>query len=85
MKPYGKNLRRKAMTTTAIKTNIMNLDQIKTELINAAQAKLKAHAQMGASSRLSILEVAQLRDIIAGNVELNVNSPAQFFGLHSLN
>jgi len=85
VKPFLKKHRRKAMTTTAIKQNTMNLDQIKTELINAAQAKLKTHAQMGASSRLSILEVAQLRDIIAGNVELNVNSSAHFFGLHSLN
>lgn len=63
----------------------MNLDQIKNDLINAAQAKLQAHSQMGSNSRLSILEVAQLRDIIAGNVELNVNQSGQFFGLHSLN
>ncbi len=63
----------------------MNLDQIKNDLINAAQAKLRADSQMGSNSRLSIMEVAQLRDIIAGNVELKVNQSAQFFGLHSLN
>ncbi|MBK6950746.1 MAG: hypothetical protein IPH24_01535 [Crocinitomicaceae bacterium] len=71
--------------TTALKQQTMNLDQIKNDLINAAQAKLRAHSQMGSNSRLSIMEVAQLRDIIAGNVELKVNQSAQFFGLHSLN
>ena len=84
MKPFQQSSRRKVMTTV-LKQQTMNLDQIKAELINAAQAKLKVHAQMGVNSRLSILEVAQLRDIIAGNVELNVNHSPQFFGLHSLN
>lgn len=63
----------------------MNSDQIRQELIRSAQAKLRAHEQMGMKSRLSLIEVAELRDIVAGNVELNVKSTGQFFGLHSLN
>lgn len=63
----------------------MNAEQIKMQLINAAQAKLRTHAKQGKQSRLSIIEVAQLRDIIAGNIDPNLNMQAPFFGLHSLN
>lgn len=62
----------------------MNMNQIKIELIRSAQEKLRNHEQMGSHSKLSILEVAQLRDIVAGNVELK-NFTGSFFGLHSLN
>jgi hypothetical protein len=63
----------------------MNLDQIKHEMIKSAEAKLNAHNRMGSSSKLSILEVAQLRDIVAGNIEETDFRQGQFFGLHSLN
>lgn len=63
----------------------MNLDQIKNELIKSAEAKLQVHKRMGAASKLSILEVAQLLDIVSGNIEENQFRQGQFFGLHSLN
>lgn len=63
----------------------MNLENIKLNMINAAKAKLNQHSQLGSKSNLSILEVAELRDIIAGNIELNVAQSSHFFGLHSLN
>lgn len=63
----------------------MNLDQIKQELIKSAEAKLNAHKSLGSNSKLSLFEVAQLRDIVAGNIEECNFRQAQFFGLHSLN
>jgi hypothetical protein len=83
-KLFFKTCVKPVMTTT--KTHkTMNSDQIKADLIKAAQAKLNAHSTQGRNSRLSIFEVAQLRDIVAGNVELNAHYNGQFFGLHSLN
>ncbi|MBK7129333.1 MAG: hypothetical protein IPM74_07525 [Crocinitomicaceae bacterium] len=70
------------MTT---KPQTMNTDQLKHEMIRRAQAKLKAHESLGMNSNLSLVEVAQLRDIIAGNVDLQFNDLGKFFGLHSLN
>lgn len=70
------------MTT---KPQTMNTDQLKYEMIRRAQAKLKAHESLGINSNLSLVEVAQLRDIVAGNVDLPLNETGRFFGLHSLN
>ena len=63
----------------------MNMDQIKHDIIKTAQSKLQMHKRMGSSSKLSIMEVAQLVDIISGNIEENSFKQGQFFGLHSLN
>ena len=63
----------------------MNLDQIKKELIKSAEAKLNAHKVLGSNSKLSLFEVAQLRDIVAGNIEETTFRKPQFMGLHSLN
>ena len=63
----------------------MNLENIRTNIIRIAQEKLQRHNSMGIESRLSIFEVAELKDIVSGNkVELKTNR-AYFFGLHSLN
>ena len=63
----------------------MNIDQIKNEIIKTAQTKLQAHKRMGSESKLSIMEVAQLVDIISGNIEETTYNKGQFFGLHSMN
>lgn len=71
--------------TSILKQQTMNAEEIKMKMILAAKAKLNQHNLQGNTSRLSIIEVAELRDIIAGNFELNLAHSAQFYGLHSLN
>lgn len=63
----------------------MKLDHLKIELIKSAEAKLQMHKRMGSNSKLSILEVAKLFDIVCGHVEDAVHHQPQFIGMHSLN
>ena len=71
--------------TESLTRQTINIDQIKNEIIKTAQSKLQMHKRMGRDSKLSIMEVAQLVDIISGNIEENSFKQGQFFGLHSLN
>ena len=84
LKPL-KNIRVRVDMNTSLTRQTMNIDQIKNELIKSAQSKLQMHKRMGRDSKLSIMEVAQLVDIISGNIEESNFNRAQFFGLHSLN
>ena len=70
---------------TSLTRQAMKIDQIKNELIKSAQSKLQMDKRMGSSSKLSIMEVAQLVDIISGNIEENSFKQGHFFGLHSSN
>ncbi len=63
----------------------MNLENLKNNVIRVAKEKLDSHRFKGQSSGLSIFEVARLRDVVAGNVELEQKNDNLFFGLHSLN
>jgi len=84
LKPSKKTCVRE-FTSESLKQETMNIDQIKNELIKTAESKLQLHKRMGRSSKLSIMEVAQLFDIVNGNIEESSFNQGKFFGLHSLN
>lgn len=63
----------------------MNLDDIKNRVIQSAQEKLNRHRVMGANTKLSINEVAELLDIISGKAENARVSPVDLIGNYSLN
>ncbi|MBD3636658.1 MAG: hypothetical protein HUJ25_04895 [Crocinitomicaceae bacterium] len=63
----------------------MNLDDIKNKIIRSAQEKLNRHRVMGARTKLSITEVAELLDIISGQAEDARVEPIDMIGNYSLN
>lgn len=63
----------------------MNLDDIKNNIVRSAQRKLNRHKVMGAKTNLSILEVAELLDIVSGMAEDAKISPEDLIGNYSLN
>ncbi|UKN02379.1 hypothetical protein K6119_02440 [Paracrocinitomix mangrovi] len=63
----------------------MNLEEIKNNIIKSAQEKLNRHRVMGAKTKLSIMEVAELLDIISGNADNARVAPGDLIGNYSLN
>ena len=63
----------------------MNLDDIKNKVIQSAHEKLNRHRVMGSKTKLSIMEVAELLDIISGKAENARVSPDDVIGNFSLN
>lgn len=63
----------------------MDLENIKNNIIRAAEQKLRNHRFKGKESGLSIFEVARLRDVVSGNIENLKKESELFYGLHSLN
>ena len=63
----------------------MNLDDIKNKIVQSAHEKLNRHRVMGAKTKLSITEVAELLDIISGKAENARVSPEDVIGNYSLN
>ena len=63
----------------------MSLDEIKNNVIKKAQQKLNQHKMMGNRTALSILEVAELHDIISGKAENARIESSSLIGRVSLN
>ena len=63
----------------------MNLEEIKNRMIQSAQMKLSNHKSMGPNTNLSILEVAELLDVVTGRAEKAELSSELFIGTYSLN
>jgi hypothetical protein len=63
----------------------MNLNEIRNNIVKSAQQKLNRHKVMGAESSLSILEVAELLDIVTGMAEDARIAPRDVIGNYSLN
>jgi hypothetical protein len=63
----------------------MNLEEIKNRMIQSAQLKLSNHKSMGRNTNLSILEVAELLDVVTGRADEAQLSPDLFIGTYSLN
>jgi hypothetical protein len=63
----------------------MNLEDIKNNIIRSTRAKLNRHRVMGAKTKLSITEVAELLDILSGRAEDARIGPENFIGSLSLN
>ena len=63
----------------------MSLDEIKNNVIKMAQQKLNQHKMMGNRTALSILEVAELHDIISGKAENARIQSSSLIGRVSLN
>lgn len=47
----------------------MNLENSRKTIIKSAKAKLENHKILGRHSNLSLMQVAELWDIVSGNVE----------------
>lgn len=63
----------------------MNLDEIRNNIVRSAQMKLNRHKVMGDKTNLSILEVAELLDIVSGMAEDAKITPKDVIGNFSLN
>lgn len=63
----------------------MNLEDIKNRIIQSAQEKLNRHRVMGSKTKLSIMEVAELLDIVSGKAENAAITPEDMIGNISLN
>lgn len=63
----------------------MNLEDISNNIIKSAKAKLNRHRVMGANTKLSITEVAELLDIVSGRAENARVAPQDLLGNVSLN
>ncbi|MEO9533270.1 MAG: hypothetical protein ABJG68_10050 [Crocinitomicaceae bacterium] len=63
----------------------MNLEQIRQNVIKAAQNKLNRHKSLGSNTNLSINQVAELLDIVSGRANEIPVSADQFIGNYSLN
>lgn len=63
----------------------MNLEEIKNRMIQSAQLKLSHHKSMGSNTNLSILEVAELLDVVSGRAEEVQFSSEHLIGSYSLN
>ncbi|MEX1001366.1 MAG: hypothetical protein WDZ35_04560 [Crocinitomicaceae bacterium] len=63
----------------------MNLNEIKNNVIKTALKKLNTHKSMGSNTPLSILEVAELLDIVSGKAENANVEPIALVGPVHLN
>ncbi len=64
----------------------MNLDAIKKTILKSAQDQLALHQNLGQRSRLTVMQVAELWDIVAGKSEKeNPNAGIFFDNTFSLN
>ncbi len=57
----------------------MNLGSMRKIMIKSAKEKLARHKNLGQRSTLSVLQVAELLDIVTGNSESATTHPAIFF------
>ena len=62
-----------------INTWTMNLGSIRKTAIKSAQAKLAQHKTLGQQSTLSIMQVAELLDIVSGKTEVTTAYTNIFF------
>lgn len=64
----------------------MNLESIRKTMIKSAKDQLEHHKNLGQRSNLSLMQVAELWDIVSGNSESgNTNSGIFFDNVFSLN
>ena len=63
----------------------MNLEEIRQNVIKAAQSKLNRHKSLGSNTNLSINQVAELLDIVAGRAQNIKISTDHIIGNYSLN
>lgn len=69
-----------------LNTITMNLGSMKKLMIKSAKEKLARHKNLGQHSSLSVIQVAELLDIVSGNNEPStVNSNVFFNNTFSLN
>lgn len=62
-----------------LNTITMNLGSMKKLMIKSAKEKLALHKNLGQRSALSVLQVAELLDIVTGNNETAAVNPELFF------
>lgn len=63
----------------------MNLNEIRTSIIRSAQHRLNRHRVMGNKTKLSVLQAAELMDIVSGMAEEARVQPEDLIGNISLN
>ena len=63
----------------------MKMDELKNNVVKAAQNKLNLHKRLGNKTHLSILEVAELLDIISGKAENAKIEPNALIGETNIN